>query len=567
MGAVNCPEGKDTPQPVTATAQRSTSPHLQRAPYDGGDPPASRPGPVCNPVASAEPRGLWERQSVSQPFTLFDKEFATPPIPLEYTTLTFRGGAKLHGSMNAALEAATLTGVTLDTCKEVNPNGIIDKPKERGFFDPLNPKGLFWFPMLNLFDDRALVGRGHLEVPATAGFTLGFDGKLGVDADLPIVPIPHTGATAEIGLSATGTLAGTAALKMDVEFVAQGSQTYVRFVAPLPLTLTASGSLALWAKFGLQALGYEVVTWQPRWEKALTHDLFSAELLFHYPFDHEYPNSTGTGVMPAGNPGPPPVTNAVKAPGLVDMLGRSPDFHHGNHGTKSLGFTIRTARDALNELLQSGTLTGDQPNPYDKRADSRQAGRPGGPGPARPTGRTESDPIPIRWRKGMSKYPETLKLEVDGEYNDSGRDSKGRFVEPRKYKTFRMDRAGQRLIYNDAEYTIGVSKAYLPAPGKIVRVTDNDSRSQSSTFRDKIMKPNDLAGRYLGQPDHVQDLIFEGPDHFSNLWPMYSPVNMGAGSTNSKQQVEYCADETSPPTKSGVNKLVGRYVIIDAVDP
>jgi hypothetical protein len=73
------------------------------------------------------------------------------------------------------------------------------------------------------------------------------------------------------------------------------------------------------------------------------------------------------------------------------------------------------------------------------------------------------------------------------------------------------------------------------------------------------MKQSGLHGQDLGQPDHVRDIQFGGPDSFSNLWPLLSSTNQEAGLLNARQAVTYCETEDSEPKVGQVSQLPGRF--------
>jgi hypothetical protein len=169
-----------------------------------------------------------------------------------------------------------------------------------------------------------------------------------------------------------------------------------------------------------------------------------------------------------------------------------------------------------------------------------------------PTGLSKKDPIGMRWLKPRvdDYYPKRLNL-THGVY---GRDDPSN---PRKLPL------GQPL---------GVPMRYWPRIGKIMQLTKEERGIKASQFK-ATLKDNgfDWAGF---SPDHVQDLDWEGPDEFENLWPMDSNANRDAGSEqNQNQRVTYCERKKGPPVVAQTLRAFkmspghyGRYFVITTVD-
>jgi hypothetical protein len=113
---------------------------------------------------------------------------------------------------------------------------------------------------------------------------------------------------------------------------------------------------------------------------------------------------------------------------------------------------------------------------------------------------------------------------------------------------------------------------YWPRIGKIIQLTKEERGIKASQFK-ATLKDNgfDWAGF---SPDHVQDLDWEGPDEFENLWPMDSNANRDAGSEqNQNQRVTYCEGKKGPPVVAQTLRAFkmspghyGRYFVITTVD-
>lgn len=140
-----------------------------------------------------------------------------------------------------------------------------------------------------------------------------------------------------------------------------------------------------------------------------------------------------------------------------------------------------------------------------------------------PTGLTPADPIPMTW----------FKPEVDDYYPPEIT------VAGRIYHHDQPD----SLPFGEP---IGVPRPYWPRPGKIFQLVPEVRGPNADRFRAVLTRHGfDWTGL---QADHVQDLQWEGPDAFENIWPMSSSANLSAGPRqNNFQRVSYCETPAGPP--------------------
>jgi hypothetical protein len=142
-----------------------------------------------------------------------------------------------------------------------------------------------------------------------------------------------------------------------------------------------------------------------------------------------------------------------------------------------------------------------------------------------PTGLTRSDPIPIDWYKVREDdyYPRSIIIQGTTYDRDD-------FDNPRT------------LPHGEP---IGVPETYWPRPGKVLQLVPEARGPNADNFREVLCRYGfDWTGL---QADHVQDLQWEGPDSFENLWPMSSSANLSAGPRqNNHQLVSFCETPTGP---------------------
>jgi Domain of unknown function (DUF4157) len=142
-----------------------------------------------------------------------------------------------------------------------------------------------------------------------------------------------------------------------------------------------------------------------------------------------------------------------------------------------------------------------------------------------PTGLTSADPIQIDWYKVREDdyYPRAIVIQgITYDRDDP--------TNPR------------RLPHGEP---IGISEAFWPRPGKIFQLIPSERGPNAGRFRAVL---EGYGYNWSGlQADHVQDLQWEGPDEFENLWPLSSSANLSAGPRqNNLQPVCYCETPTGP---------------------
>jgi hypothetical protein len=165
-----------------------------------------------------------------------------------------------------------------------------------------------------------------------------------------------------------------------------------------------------------------------------------------------------------------------------------------------------------------------------------------------PTGLNENDPIHMAWMKlpyDKGYYPDPIILDGREYY--------------RNYPDV--------LPHGEV---LGVEAIYWPSLGKKLRkkflLAEEIRRPGARRFR------NTLSGYGFQwsnlEADHVQDILWEGPDSFENIWPMDGSANSSAGSRqNIHQPVRYSKKPGTPAidTYIGDPDLVLRYFVIIAV--
>ena len=170
-----------------------------------------------------------------------------------------------------------------------------------------------------------------------------------------------------------------------------------------------------------------------------------------------------------------------------------------------------------------------------------------------PTGLTPIDPIPITWYKVVEQdyYPSPITIQNTDYFRD---------------QPTSLPRGEQ----------IGVLDEYWPWPGKLLQLVPEVRGPGADDFRDVL-------GRQYGfnwdglQADHVQDLQWDGPDIFNNLWPLSSSANLSAGPRqNQHQRVTFCETMMGPLRNMSLGEMMqegragrryfGRWFIIRSIE-
>jgi hypothetical protein len=167
-----------------------------------------------------------------------------------------------------------------------------------------------------------------------------------------------------------------------------------------------------------------------------------------------------------------------------------------------------------------------------------------------PTGFTEADAIPIVWFKPRidNYYPKEIHLAGT---------------------TFGRDNPPSYLPTEPVP--IGVEQEYWPFPGKVVQPLPVPRGPTADQFR-AVLERNGFDWEGL-EADHVQDLQFNGPDDFSNLWPLDKNANWVANNETQNQPITLCVNPTDPAPGTGtfaqakkfVPNFFGRYLRIASV--
>jgi hypothetical protein len=101
-----------------------------------------------------------------------------------------------------------------------------------------------------------------------------------------------------------------------------------------------------------------------------------------------------------------------------------------------------------------------------------------------------------------------------------------------------------------------VPREYWPWKGKRFQLLPERRGSGADDFRAVLRGYGyDLATLGL-QADHVQDLQWEGPDAFENLWPLDSRQNPSAGHRqNNLQPVTFCLTPQGPRVTMTIGRV------------
>lgn len=149
--------------------------------------------------------------------------------------------------------------------------------------------------------------------------------------------------------------------------------------------------------------------------------------------------------------------------------------------------------------------------------------------PWAPTGLLKSDPIDITWFKPLWKYENPIRI---------------------KGKDYYMNIPGQSLPYPLQDTKIGVDENYLPAIGKLMMLFHEQDRSAQAKFKRRLRAAGYSWVTENGEPvspDHVLDLMWNGPDVYENLWPLESNYNSVAGLVqNMLQSILFRPNKDSP---------------------
>ena len=144
-----------------------------------------------------------------------------------------------------------------------------------------------------------------------------------------------------------------------------------------------------------------------------------------------------------------------------------------------------------------------------------------------PTGLTKDDAIQMVWYKVREDdyYPPVLTVQGTEYYRD----------DPANPRTLPLGEP------------IGVPRKYWPRLSKPpFQLLPEPRGTKADIFRELLTRRYgvDLEGLQI---DHVQDLQWEGPDEFENMWPLSSSANLSAGPRqNNIQTVSFCETKKGP---------------------
>jgi hypothetical protein len=160
-----------------------------------------------------------------------------------------------------------------------------------------------------------------------------------------------------------------------------------------------------------------------------------------------------------------------------------------------------------------------------------------------PTGLDENDPLYIMWFKPVddSFYPRYIDI-MDGQ----------------------LDRHDPETTLPDGT-PVGVNQEYWPSIGKIVRLTPQPRKGKQQEYKEDLAQWGYDWKKEKTEPDHIQDLQWDGPDAYGNLWPYEASTNRSAGSSqNNQQKISFCLTKDGPKYEErAIGKvkkmLYGRY--------
>lgn len=235
------------------------------------------------------------------------------------------------------------------------------------------------------------------------------------------------------------------------------------------------------------------------------------------------------------------------APAWSDTMNKVTGEPYGGPGEAAWdGQLTGPQRDYLRDLWRSRT----QPVP-EESTDLQPRTEPDKDKPRQrcsPTGLSEDDPIPMIWYKPEVDNFYPAEIEIQGH---------------------RYRRDNPRSLPRGEP--IGVPREFWPRIGKSFQLLPVERGAGADDFRHTL---TDYGFVWVGlQADHVQDLQWDGPDSFRNLWPLDSRQNPSAGTRqNNSQVVGVCVSRRGPYVTRSILDLkrsgffYGRWFSISRVD-
>ena len=165
-----------------------------------------------------------------------------------------------------------------------------------------------------------------------------------------------------------------------------------------------------------------------------------------------------------------------------------------------------------------------------------------------PTGLSADDAIPISWFKLRHDYFYPREIHLNGGVI--------------------LDRDDPGATLPDGT-PVGVRDENWPWCNKVFQMVPTPRGDAARRFRSALQYFGYNWNAERTQPDHVQDLNWEGADEFGNLWPFEESANLSAGSSqNLQQRITFCPSSTSvlPVIQQRIvdvrSLLWGRFFII-----
>jgi hypothetical protein len=94
---------------------------------------------------------------------------------------------------------------------------------------------------------------------------------------------------------------------------------------------------------------------------------------------------------------------------------------------------------------------------------------------------------------------------------------------------------------------IGVDAMHIPFIGKTMFIFHQRNRGQEGRFKRRLEFVGYSWRTHRTSPDHVTDLMWNGPDDFDNLWPLDSGINSRAGRKQNIDQLIYFRPDVKRP--------------------
>jgi Domain of unknown function (DUF4157) len=159
--------------------------------------------------------------------------------------------------------------------------------------------------------------------------------------------------------------------------------------------------------------------------------------------------------------------------------------------------------------------------------------------PAAPSGLLagDTDRIEMTWYKPTAFYPDPIDLQGEDYYMEE----KKELPPPQDFEL------------------IGVDAEFMPFSGKTLSLYKEGEGPKKAWFRRRLEAAGyDWAGM---DADHVQDIMWNGPDEYENMWPLNEKINRDAGRKQNQEQVIYFRPDDKRPcaVRMSIGMARGEY--------